>query len=58
MSLLKNFGKVITASRREYRKKRFAEFQLLEGFGEDNMLALGDNEDLMKFLLRKILFLF
>ena len=53
MSLLKNFGKVVTASKKEYRKKRYSDFQLLEGFGEENMLAFGDNEDFMKYLLKK-----
>ena len=53
MSLLKNFGKVITASKKEYRKRRFSDFQILEGFGEDNMLCFGDNEDLMKYLIQK-----
>ncbi|MBR3375847.1 MAG: hypothetical protein IKG71_08685 [Firmicutes bacterium] len=53
MSLLKNFGKVITACKKEYRKKRYGEFELLEGYSEGSVLCFGDNEDFMKFLLQK-----
>ena len=50
MSLLKNFGKVITACKKEYRKKRYGEFELLEGYSEGSVLCFGDNEDFMKYL--------
>lgn len=53
MSLLKNFGKVITACKKEYRKKRFGEFRIYDGYSEDSRLCFGDNEDFMKFLLNK-----
>ena len=53
MSLLKNFGKVVTACKKEYRKKRFGEFELMEGYSEGSLLCAGDNEDLMKYLLQK-----
>ena len=53
MSLLKNFGKVITACKKEYRKKRYGEFELLEGYSEGSVLCFGDNENFMKYLLQK-----
>ena len=52
MSLLRNFGKVITASKKEYRRKRFGDFVTYEGYSEGSRLFFGDNEDVMKYLLK------
>jgi adenine specific DNA methylase Mod len=53
MSLLKNFVKVITACKKEYRKKRYGQFTLYDNISEGSVLCYGDNADFMKYLLQK-----
>ncbi len=53
MSLVRNFGKIITSCKREYRKKRYGSFKLYDNISEGSMLCYGDNADFMKYLIRK-----
>ncbi len=53
MSLLRNFGKIITASKREYNKKRFLLPECFDKLStEGGRLFFGDNRDVMKYLLK------
>ena len=53
MSLVKNFGKIVTSCKKEYRKKRYGQFRLYENISEGSVLCYGDNADFMKYLLQK-----
>ena len=53
MSLVRNFGKIITSCKKEYRKKRYGEFKLYDNISEGSVLCYGDNADFMKCLLQK-----
>ena len=51
MSLLKNFSKILTDSRKEAAKKRFQKFEAFDADIENpDILAFGDNLDFMKCL--------
>ncbi len=53
MSLVKNFGKIITASKKEYNKRRFFAPESFDGLStEGGRLFFGDNQDVMKYLLK------
>lgn len=53
MSLVKNFGKIITASKKEYKKKRFFDAEVFDGLStEGGRLFFGDNQDVMKHLIK------
>ena len=53
MSLVRNFGKIITSCKKEYRKKRYGMFKLFDNISEGSVLCFGDNADFMKYLLQK-----
>ena len=54
MSLIRNFGKVITAAKKEYRKKKINPFELIGEISLDgNSFYYGDNVDIMKHLVMK-----
>ena len=54
MSLVRNFSKVITQAKKEYKKKKFSPVSIDKELSCDgNILAFGDNLDFMKYLIKK-----